>query len=38
MTHPKLRPFTLDELRAYLVEIFPEYWKGGTSGLKTSRR
>jgi acyl-coenzyme A thioesterase PaaI-like protein len=23
----KARPFTIDELRAYLVEIFPEFWK-----------
>ena len=29
MTHPKPRPFSLDELRAYLVEIFPEFWKRG---------
>jgi hypothetical protein len=29
MTHAKPRPFTLDELRAYLVEIFPEFWKRG---------
>ena len=29
MTHARPRPFTLDELRAYLVEIFPEYWKSG---------
>jgi uncharacterized protein (TIGR00369 family) len=29
MTHAKRRPFTLDELRAYLVEIFPEVWKRG---------
>jgi hypothetical protein len=27
--HAKPRPFTLDELRAYLVEIFPEFWKDG---------
>ena len=27
--HAKARPFTLDELRAYLVEIFPEFWKSG---------
>ncbi len=27
MTKPK--PFTLDELRAYLVEVFPEMWKSG---------
>jgi acyl-coenzyme A thioesterase PaaI-like protein len=25
----KTRPFTVDELRAYLVEIFPEFWKDG---------
>jgi acyl-coenzyme A thioesterase PaaI-like protein len=24
--HPKARPFTLEELRAYLVEIFPQVW------------
>src|ERR1700722_4661820 len=29
MTHPKPRPFTIDELRAYLAEIFPEFWKEG---------
>ena len=29
MSQAKRRPFTLDELRAYLVEIFPEVWKGG---------
>jgi len=30
MTHQaRPRPFTLDELRAYLVEIFPEVWKRG---------
>ena len=27
--HAKPRPFTLEELRAYLVEIFPEFWKDG---------
>ena len=27
--HAKPRPFTIDELRAYLVEIFPEFWKRG---------
>jgi uncharacterized protein (TIGR00369 family) len=27
--HARPRPFTLDELRAYLVEIFPEVWKRG---------
>ena len=25
----KARPFTLVELRAYLIEIFPEFWKDG---------
>jgi acyl-coenzyme A thioesterase PaaI-like protein len=25
----KARPFTVDALRAYLVEIFPEFWKDG---------
>jgi uncharacterized protein (TIGR00369 family) len=29
MTHAKPRPFTTDELHAYLVEIFPEFWKSG---------
>jgi uncharacterized protein (TIGR00369 family) len=29
MTHARRRPFTLEELRAYLVEIFPEVWKRG---------
>ena len=26
MTQTKPRPFTLDELRAYLLEIFPQVW------------
>jgi hypothetical protein len=25
----KARPFTVDELNAYLLEIFPEFWKDG---------
>jgi len=25
----KARPFTIDELRAYLIEILPEFWKDG---------
>ena len=25
----KVRPFTVDELNAYLLEIFPEFWKDG---------
>ena len=29
MTHAKPRPFTLDELRAYLVEVFPQIWSRG---------
>jgi uncharacterized protein (TIGR00369 family) len=29
MTNAKPRPFTIDELRAYLIEIFPEVWKSG---------
>ena len=29
MAHAEPRPFTLDELRAYLVEIFPEFWNDG---------
>ena len=29
MSHAKPRPFTIDELRAYLIEIFPELWKRG---------
>ncbi len=30
----KARPFTLDELRAYLIEIFPEFWKSGDLRLE----
>ncbi len=29
MTNAKPRPFTLDQLRAYLVEIFPQIWARG---------
>jgi uncharacterized protein (TIGR00369 family) len=29
MTHHAKRPFTIDELRAYLLEIFPELWGRG---------
>ncbi len=29
MTQAKPRPFTLDQLRAYLVEIFPQVWARG---------
>ena len=25
----KTRPFTVEELNAYLIEIFPEFWKDG---------
>ncbi len=34
MTHGKSRPFTLDELRAYLVEIFPEAWTRGDYSIE----
>ncbi len=29
MTHARHRPFTLEELRAYLVEVFPQIWARG---------
>ncbi|MBV9288841.1 MAG: PaaI family thioesterase [Hyphomicrobiales bacterium] len=29
MTSHKPRPFTLEELRAYLIEIFPQVWSEG---------
>ena len=29
MTQTRRRPFALDELRAYLVEIFPQIWARG---------
>jgi uncharacterized protein (TIGR00369 family) len=29
MSHPRPRPFTLEELRAYLVDIFPQIWARG---------
>ena len=29
MTRAEPRPFTIDELHAYLVEVFPEFWKSG---------
>ena len=34
MTDPKSRPFTLEELRAYLVEIFPEAWARGDYAIE----
>ena len=34
MTHAKPRPFTLDELRAYLVEIFPQVWARGDYSIE----
>ena len=37
MTHAKPRPFTLDELRAYLVESFRSSGSAATFALKTSR-
>jgi uncharacterized protein (TIGR00369 family) len=30
----KARPFTIDELRAYLVEVFPEFWGSGELRLE----
>jgi uncharacterized protein (TIGR00369 family) len=30
----KGRPFTIDELRAYLVEVFPEFWGSGELRLE----
>ena len=30
----KARPFTIDELRAYLVEVFPEFWGRGELRLE----
>ena len=30
----KARPFTIDELRAYLVEVFPEFWESGELRLE----
>jgi uncharacterized protein (TIGR00369 family) len=30
----KARPFTIDELRAYLVEVFPEFWGSGDLRLE----
>ena len=35
MTHVRRPPFTLAELRAYLVEIFPEAWKRGDYSVET---
>ncbi len=32
--HPKARPFTLDELRAYLLEIFPQIWARGDYSIE----
>jgi uncharacterized protein (TIGR00369 family) len=34
MTHAKPRPFSLDELRAYLVEIFPQVWSRGDYSIE----
>jgi len=32
--YPKRRPFTLEELRAYLVEVFPEAWTRGDYAIE----
>jgi uncharacterized protein (TIGR00369 family) len=34
MTHARHRPFTLEELRAYLVEIFPQVWTRGDYAIE----
>ena len=34
MSHPRSRPFTLEELRAYLVEIFPQVWARGDYSIE----
>jgi uncharacterized protein (TIGR00369 family) len=34
MTHPRPRPFTLEELRAYLIEIFPQIWARGDYSIE----
>ena len=33
-THHRHRPFTLDELRAYLLEVFPQVWSRGDYGIE----
>ena len=32
--HAKSRPFTLDELRAYLEEVFPQVWSRGDYAIE----
>ncbi|RBP03089.1 uncharacterized protein (TIGR00369 family) [Roseiarcus fermentans] len=32
--HAKARPFTLDELRAYLAEVFPQVWARGDYAIE----
>ena len=34
MTHAKPRPFTREELNAYLVEIFPQVWSRGDYAIE----
>src|SRR5208337_1633010 len=34
MTHARHRPFTLEELRAYLVEVFPQVWSRGDYAIE----
>ena len=34
MSQPRGRPFTLDELRAYLAEIFPQVWARGDYSIE----
>jgi uncharacterized protein (TIGR00369 family) len=34
MSHAKLRPFTLEALRAYLEEVFPQVWARGDYAIE----
>jgi len=34
MRHPRQRPFTIDELRAYLVDVFPQVWSRGDYAIE----
>jgi len=33
-TRPRHRPFTLEELRAYLIEVFPQAWTRGDYAIE----
>jgi len=34
MHRPRHRPFTIDELRAYLVDVFPQVWSRGDYAIE----